>query len=250
MKYSGLYFIPTPSAQPADSSTTASTLISSLETHFHTLTRSAPWTLTYRLFRDTPPRPDPNTDNPTSYAHTYQHFLTHTSLSNRCYIHIAPPASAAKGSGTVAAIPISQSDAQASLLRNQLAALWSPRQTLSVQNGATYEGGLFAVQIGEVRAMREAHGGGMSSPGVVVCISTRLGEEDDVEASNVVKNGLGEEFDVDFAQAMIRELWGKIREGHDLGRAEAREVFMAPTVGPAYKDAAVRMWCEALRLRG
>lgn len=225
-------------------------MISSLETHFHTLTRSTPWTVTYRLFRDTPPRADPTSDAPTSYAHTYQHFLTHSSLSNRCYIHIAPPASANKGSGSVAAIPISQSDAHASLLRNQLAALWSPRQTLSVQNGAAYEGGLFTVQIGEVRAMREAQGGGVSSPGVVVCVSTIVGGEDDEERSNGATNGNGEEVDMQFAQAMIRELWGKIKEGRDLGRAEAREVFMPPSRGGTDTDAAVRMWCEVLRLRG
>lgn len=118
----------------------------------------------------------------------------------------------------------------------------------------TYEGGLFAVQIGELRAMREAQSGGISSPGVVVCISTVVGGEDDEEATNEsksgVQNGTGGEADVEYAQAMIRELWGKIREGRDLGKAEAREVFMALREGSADTDAAVRMWCEILRLRG
>ncbi|KAJ4342126.1 hypothetical protein N0V95_007036 [Ascochyta clinopodiicola] len=249
MKYSGLYFIPTPTNAPADSSTTSNTLISALESNFHTLSRTSPWSLTYRLFRDTPPRSDPTSETP-SYAHTYQHFLTQSSLSqNRTWIHIAPPA--AKGPGTVAAIPAQQGEAQALLLRNQLAALWSPRHTLSVQNGATYTGGLFTVQIGEVRALREGQGGGVSSPGVVVCISTIAGGEEDV---NGAANGAGaeEEVDLEFAQATIRDFWGKLKEGRDLGRSEAREVLMIPIergLG-GEKEAAVRMWCEVLRLRG
>lgn len=146
------------------------------------------------------------------------------------------------------AIPVSQSDAQAALLRGQLATLWSPRQTLHVQNGATYEGELLTVQIGEVRAMRE-QGGGVSSPGVVVCISTVVGGGDEEGSANGVQNGTVE-VDTEFAQAMIRDLWAKMREGKDLGRAEVREVFMALQGGNEDTDAAVRMWCEVLRLRG
>ncbi|KAF9691620.1 hypothetical protein EKO04_010484 [Ascochyta lentis] len=252
MKYSGLYFIPTSTNSPADSSNTLNTLISALESTFHTLSRTTSWSLTYRLFRDTPPRVDPSSDT-TSYAHTYQHFLTQSSLSqNRAYIYIAPPAS--KGPGTVAAIPAQQSEAQALLLRNQLAALWSPRHTLSVQNGATYTGGLFTVQIGEVRALREGQGGGVSSPGVVVCISTIAGGDEDAAEVNGAANGAAaeEEVEFEFAQATIRGFWGKLREGRDLGRSEVREVLMTPKEGgnAEEKEAAVRMWCEVLRLRG
>ena len=150
------------------------------------------------------------------------------------------------------AIPASQSDAQALLVRNQFAALWSPRQTLSVQNGATYTGGLFTVEIGEVRALREAQGGGFSSPGVVVCISTVAGQEDGGAAPDSAENGDAEHMDLEFVQATIRELWGKIREGHDLRKVEVREVLMAPRAENKreVEDATVRMWCEVLRLRG
>lgn len=150
------------------------------------------------------------------------------------------------------AIPSGQSDAQALLLRNQLAALWSPRQTLSVQNGATYTGGLFTVEIGELRALREAQGGGISSPGVVVCLSTVAGQEDHEEATNGVENGDTEQMDLEFAQATIQDMWRKIREGQDLGRGEVKQVFMTPKTldRREIKDATVRMWCEILRLRG
>jgi hypothetical protein len=61
-----------------------------------------------------------------------------------------------------------------------------------------------------------------------------------------------EEVDFEFAQATIREFWGKIKAGRDLGRLEVREVLMLPKEGESReeKDAAVRMWCEVLRLRG
>lgn len=162
----------------------------------------------------------------------------------------------------MSAIPSSQSDARALLLRHQLAALWTPRHTLSVQNGATYTGGLFTIHIGEVRALREGQGGGVSSPGVVVCISTTAGGDEDGEAGEagrgegVVSEGTEqngvEAVDFEFAQATIRELWGKIRSGRDLGRAEVKEVFMAPKEGGKSEetDAVVRMWCDILKLRG
>ncbi|KZM23524.1 uncharacterized protein EKO05_0011263 [Ascochyta rabiei] len=253
MKYSGLYFIPTSTNSPADSSTTLNALIPALESAFHTLSRTTPWSLTYRLFRDTPPRSDPSSDTP-SYAHTYQHFLTLSSLSqNRAYVHLAPPPS--RGPGTVAALPAQQSEAQALLLRNQLAALWSPRHTLSVQNGATYAGGLFTVQIGELRALREGQSGGVSSPGVLVCISTVAGIEEGVAEGNGAAHGAAaeeDEVDFGFAQATIREFWEKLKEGRDLGRSEVKAVLMVPKgrgLGEE-EEAAVRMWCEVLRLRG
>jgi hypothetical protein len=123
---------------------------------------------------------------------------------------------------------------------------------LSVQNGASYTGGLFTIYIGEVRALREGQGGGMSSPGVLVCISTIAGGEDGgAQTEGVNGNGV-EPVDFEFAQATIRELWGKIRSGRDLGRGEVKEVFMAPQADVKTEEtgAMVRMWCEILRLRG
>ena len=153
-------------------------------------------------------------------------------------------------------LPASQSEARALLLRHQLAALWTPRHTLSVQNGACYTGGLFTIYIGEVRALREGQGGGVSSPGVVVCISLTAGGSEDESAHSEGVNGNGngvEPVDFEFAQATIRELWGKIRAGRYLGRGEVKEVFMVPDgshVKSEATDAVVRMWCEVLRLRG
>lgn len=251
-----LYFIPTPTAQPADSAATASTLIAALETLFPTLTRAAPWTLTYRLFRDTAPRADPS-DTPAPHAHTYQHVLTHTALGpQRAYVYVAPPATAGSQSEnktpSITSIPASQSDSLAALLRHQLAALWTPRHVLSVANGALYTGGLFTIHIGELRAQREGHGGGASSPGVVVSIATTAGAEEDGGEDVAGQQNGTETGDFEAARAAVRELWGTIRAGRELGRGEVREVFMVPGGGSARDetDAVVRMWCEVLRLRG
>ena len=62
----------------------------------------------------------------------------------------------------------------------------------------------------------------------------------------------GTAIDFDYAEAVIRDCWAKIKEGRDLGRAEVREAMMAreDVNGTQEKDAAVRMWCNILRLRG
>jgi hypothetical protein len=124
-----------------------------------------------------------------------------------------------------------------------------------VQQGATYEGGPFTIHIGELRATRD--GGALQSPGVVVCISTTVSTYDASDATGEGENGAAadsrEEIDLDCAQASIRAFWNKIKAGRDLGRAEAREIMMTRRndMGPEdERQAVVRMWCEALRLRG
>lgn len=54
------------------------------------------------------------------------------------------------------------------------------------------------------------------------------------------------------AEQELRELWRLIKQGLDFGKAEVREVMMGkePVAGEGEKEAAVRMWCEVLRLRG
>jgi hypothetical protein len=259
MKYSGIYLISNPSTKPDDALHTVNTLIQAIETS-QDATRQKPWSLSYRLFRNTIPRAYTNEapldadGKPTAFAHTYQHLLHLSSLSpSRTYVHVQPPAD--QGAGSVSSIPLQQQDAHSALLRHQTAALWSPRHVLAVQQGATYHGGPFTIHIGELRAAREA--GAPQSPGVVVCISTTVSTYDagDVaeDGENGVKTEQAEAIDLDCAQAGIRAFWNKIRAGRDLGRAEAREVMMAPRndMGPEDEaQAAVRMWCEVLRLRG
>jgi hypothetical protein len=55
--------------------------------------------------------------------------------------------------------------------------------------------------------------------------------------------------DFDYAQTIIRDCWSKIKDNRDLGRSEVKEVLMAPDTEKE-NVAAVRMWCDVLRLRG
>ncbi|KAJ4363653.1 hypothetical protein N0V83_009949 [Neocucurbitaria cava] len=280
MKYSGLYYIPNPSTNLENSLATVKSLIQSIEDTFQTASRQTPWTLSYRAFRDTlPPNYTPPTDekgSPKPYPHTYQHLLHHSSYgATRTYICIQSPPSAAgeHAKGTVTAIPAQQQDSYASLIRHQQAALWSPRHVLSVQGGAAYTtGGMFDIQVGELRASREgpqAQSGVVQSPGVIVCISTLVGSAEEASSTSnsqkpgqngTAANGNGDDEgyaegpDFDYAQAVIRECWKKIKEGVDLGRSEVREVMMAAREevhgGLREQEAAVRAWCEVLKLRG
>ncbi|KAF1847342.1 uncharacterized protein K460DRAFT_383767 [Cucurbitaria berberidis CBS 394.84] len=267
MKYSGLYFIPNPTTNLDTSLNTVSTLVQSIETNFQNASREAQWTLSYRVFRDTTPRdhtaPNDADGKPKPFAHTYQHILHHSVYGqNRTYLYTQPPGDQGKGKGIVASIPSRQQDAYATLVRYQQAALWTPRHILSVQAGTAYTSGLCTIYIGELRATREGpQSGGVSSPAVVVCISTGVGAADTVEDSQdsgyqSVENGAdgdGDEgLDVEYAQSVIRDCWSKITEGRDLGRSEIREVMMAleDVNSVQERDAAVRMWCEVLRMRG
>ncbi|KAK1919323.1 hypothetical protein P3342_009047 [Pyrenophora teres f. teres] len=269
MKYSGLYFISNPSATIDASLSTVNTLIQGIESSFQSATRQTPWSLSYRAFRDTVPpgyqHPNGADGKPKPYAYSYQHLLHLSNLdSNRTYIYAQPVAQ----SGTVVSIPLRQQDSHASVLKFQLSALWTSRHTFSVREGTTYSGGLCTIQIGELRATREGpQSAGVLSPGIVVCITTTVGAEDTDDSLDLGHASLedeaamhiddddddDQEIDFEYAQTVIRECWSKIKDGRDLGRSEVREVMMAP-VAPGKKgqerDAAVRMWCDILRMRG
>ena len=196
---------------------------------------------------------------PKPFAHTYQHLLHHTSYGqNRTYICTQPPGE--QGKAIVASMPIRQQDAYATLVRYQEAALWTPRHVLSVQSGTAYTGGLCTIQVGELRATREGPQSGVQSPGVLVCISTVVGADTSEDSQdpgyksteNDTALDVDEAPDFDYAQAVIRDCWGKIKEGRDLGKSDIKEVMMAQedVKGSKETEAAVRMWCEVLRLRG
>jgi hypothetical protein len=144
-----------------------------------------------------------------------------------------------------------------------MSALWAPRHTIFVREAASYDGGQCTIQIGELRAVREGAGSGaVSSPGVVVCITTTVGSEDSEDGldsgSSSMENGSimdvdEEEPDFVLAQNYIRDCWEQIKSGRDLGRSEVREVMMAPVSAKTKeqeREATVRMWCDALRMRG
>ncbi|KAF2003171.1 hypothetical protein P154DRAFT_618160 [Amniculicola lignicola CBS 123094] len=300
MKYSGLYYIPATS--PELSTALLNNLVSSLESHFAHPVRLGLWALHHRLLRSVPPPARSNAPpvhEPTSYIHILQ--LSYLSTARvHCYIQpsvhpagsqtpllkpdAGPPvqgqsglpvpsqniAPGSKGSGTMIAIPASQSEAHTGLLVNQFSPLWAFRHALSVQNGITFGIGQFTVHIGELRSLRGRDMATAPGVGVVVCITTNTSGQD-VWASGVDEegedgyeelggtgsgeNGMAEvEEVVDFKdmQTDIRNVWGLVKDGVELGRGEVRDMMMAEETLPAGKgnEATVRMWCEVLRLRG
>ncbi|KAI8942252.1 hypothetical protein NX059_000333 [Plenodomus lindquistii] len=254
MQYSGIFLVNNPSTTLDASLVTVNALIQAIETSFPSIRREAPWSLSYRAFRDAvPPKYQPSKDaegKPQPYAHAYQHLLNHSSLDqNRTFVCVQPVSEPA----VVTSIPVHQQDAHVLTLRQYMAALWTPRHTLTIQQGATFSGGMFTIHIGELRATREGpQSGAIQSPGVVVCISMFVGGRDE-DTDGTAPASIDEDIDFDFAQSTIRGCWNMIREGRDIGRAEIREVMMAPvftTHKEREREAVVRLWCDVLRLRG
>jgi hypothetical protein len=251
-----LYYVNNPSTTLDASLNIVTSLVQGIETSYQTASQQAPWSLQYRMFRDTiPPRHVPAMDaegKPLPFAHTLQHHLYLSSLDqNRTYTCIQPPS----GTNTVSAIPLNQQEPYALLLRHQYSALWQPRHVLSLQQGTSYTAGLCTIQVGELRSIKEGpQSAGIQSPGVLVCISTVIGEdesEDSEGLANSVPSDEEEPLDLEYAQALIRDCWGQIKSNRDLGKSEVKEVMMALDSSKSReKDMAVRMWCDVLRLRG
>lgn len=171
------------------------------------------------------------------------------------YVQPAPPSTQTNGNsgqvlGPVTGIPTRQQDAYVHQLLHQGAALWDRRHILGVVNGVAFEGGAVRVLVGELRSQREG-AGSVGSSGVVACISTGAGSSSTASSNSEVgsvANAAAEKIDVEFAKAVIRDIWGKIKAGRDLGKGEVKEVWMQGE--EMNQSAAVRMWCEILKLRG
>lgn len=88
---------------------------------------------------------------------------------------------------------------------------------------------------------------------MLVCITTTIGADDleDWQKEGNTVPGEDEEPDFEYAQALIRDCWSKIKSGQNLGKSEVKEVMMdTNTVRKHENETAARMWCEAIRLRG
>ncbi|KAL6704203.1 hypothetical protein ACN47E_008460 [Coniothyrium glycines] len=266
MKYSGLFYINNPSTGLDTALSYVNELVQGIETSLQQVTRQSPWSLSYRAYRNpVPPNPQSPSDADSKaqqFAHTYQHMLSHTGIAaDRTYIFIQPP----NEPGVVASIPRQQQDAHASMTRHQMAALWTQRHVLRVEQGITYDGGLFTIQVGELRATREGpQSSAVNSPGVVVCISTVVGSlpSDDNTKAGHFETPSGhsaaapedQDVDFEFAQAMLKDCWRKIKGDKEFGgRAEVKETMMNAAITTSTeqeREASVRMWCELLRMRG
>lgn len=244
---SSLYFLPPTPDQPPPSTT--------LTTHLTTLynpTPLPPWSLTHRLFRETP--------LPTTLSHDkskppppsrYLQTLTLSHHAPRTYIAItsthAPPQTRAgtpadaawststggSDPATLISLPTSPSSEEfITLLLTKYGPLWQQRQILGIVNGQGFEIDDFRVRIGEVRQAGGGVGGG--GPGQMMGIGK--GAVCEVEWVG------GEEGDLEGAGEVIAGFW----EG--LGVKGGRKVYEVPGVREG--DGSVRQWFEGLRVRG
>jgi hypothetical protein len=138
--------------------------------------------------------------------------------------------------------------------------MWAARHSLTIPHGTTYAFGQYLLHIGEIRMARSgpSTSSNLMSPGIVVCITTTSnnkpeGSEEDKDSGYLsIDGGADEEIaDLEEAQAEVRAVWTSIKSGIEFGKAEVREVMMGREGirEDAEKEAAVRMWCDVLKLR-
>jgi hypothetical protein len=133
----------------------------------------------------------------------------------------------------VITIPSSQIEAFTTLLRDRFAALWTPRASLRVTGGLTYDAGEFVIRLGELRQM----GGGQQHLRAVLCsIETKTTSASEDQGANQ---------DHEVAKAVLSDAWKSI--GVDGGK----EFFAAYATEQAAEEGfdEARLWCEVLRLR-
>ena len=204
-----------------------------------------PWSLSHRLFRETPTGAPSHLEKGKPSEQRYLQVLALSYHVPRTYVAItstnapsqtqaATPASsdisgAEPKSGDPASMisipPGPQSEEFLQLVMSKLGPLWQQRQTLNVSHGHTFEVGDFWIRVGELR-----QGGGGSTQGergTVVEVQWNGGEdgEDDWES----------------AEAIVGSFWD------GLGVRGAKKVFWVP--GLRAGDGSVAQWCEILRIR-
>jgi len=155
----------------------------------------------------------------------------------------AAMATASGMADTVITIPLSQRDQFYDLIKTKMGALWTPRMTLQVLNGAAFEAGDYIVRMGELKQV----GSQQIIRGVVVCIQSKPSPEQDNETVDKMKvddsTTHGQDESTKVRRDAVRDFWKKfgVVEG-------TKEAFCASQPGDD-GFAEVRLWCSVLRLR-
>ncbi|KAF6225228.1 hypothetical protein HO133_010425 [Letharia lupina] len=250
MPVTALYFLP---ASGPDSNPTQDILAKL--TSYYDLSPLPPWTLSHRIFRETPftqpsAQPFPSLTNGVDKAkppgprflqilslshHAPRTFVAITTTHSASQIKAATPASsnisaeAASGEPatiiSIAAGPSSEEFIQ--LIISKFGPLWQQRQILSAGYGHAFEIGDFRVRVGELR--QGGSGGGQMGRGAV-CEVTWIREEAEQEQEGW-----------EVGEAVVKGFW----EG--LALRGAREVYWVPGLGDG--EGTIRQWCELLRPR-
>lgn len=243
MPATGVYFVPTHSAE----SSPFSELFNRLTSHYDT-SPLPNWTLDHRLFRETPRPSAPVSLNlaadeqPKPSTTRYLQVLCLSHLADRSYVAITntlPPSQTRVGTpasstvssepsgepATIISIPAgSPSHDFLQLLNSKMGPLWTQRQSLSVRNGQASKVGDYNIRIGE---LVQGYGPGAALPrGAVIEIAWTGGEEKEpVQESEVFIQAFWESLEVRGARECV----------HIAGLGQGEDL--------------VRQWCEALRIR-
>ncbi|EON64449.1 hypothetical protein W97_03680 [Coniosporium apollinis CBS 100218] len=202
------------------------------------------WTLDHRLLRSTPSSID------FQGPWRYQHLLRLGHDPSKTFVHVADPSNTEDPArNATIAIPFDQQSAFANLLTSKYAALWTPKQTVQVQNGHAYAVGEFIIRLGELRlvGVQQRH------LGVIVSIQETVAPDNDEPKENGELAGPRADPDPDQlngeglrqVQDDIEDLWKQF------GISSAKELSNERpdgSRGGLFED--IRLWCELLRLRG
>ena len=203
-----------------------------------------PWTLSHRLFRETPT--GPGAEKSKAKGQRYLQTLTLSYHAPRTYVAITTTnAPAQTRAGTPASSNISANEAISGepavmvsipsglpseefvqLVVSKFSPLWQPRQTLSVPHGHSFDVGDFRIRFGELR--QGSGGGAQMGRGTVVEVQWNGSDEEGGE-------------DWESAEAVIGSFWD------GLGIRGAKKVFWVPGLGDG--EGSIRQWCDILRIR-
>jgi hypothetical protein len=154
----------------------------------------------------------------------------------------------------VIAIPSAQLEQQTQFLANTLAAQWVLRHGLQVTGGISYTISDYTIHIGALHSARNAAAPNTISPGVVVCIERNMEDIPGMDDTTAEEDQELLEQNREGMQAFWEEVI-LAESGLDIAGLEVKVMDMiAPPKShtPAFEDAqaGVRLWCQALLLRG
>lgn len=210
-----------------------------------------PWGLEHRLLRsaDTPNTSDPKTQP------RHQEILTLLHRPGKAFVAIdGQPSAVQKPNGagrtegdkaakigdSVIAIPAQQRDEFYRMVANKMAALWTPRMMLGIQNGMAYDTGEYIVRMGELKQVTSQN----TNRALIVCIQSHGGPGQETEPTQKpeAETGAKEEQERQLRKEAVQKFW------KTFGIEGAKEAYHVSKPGDDEFEE-IRLWCDVLRLR-
>jgi hypothetical protein len=205
-----------------------------------------PWGLEHRLLRaaDAPTTSDSKTQP------RYLEILTLLHRPGKAFVAIDGPSAVEKPNGagekavkigdSVIAIPAQQRDEFYRMIVNKMAALWTPRMMLGIQNGMAYDIGEYIVRMGELKQVTAQN----TTRALIVCIQSNAGpgQETKLTQRPDADTGAKEEQEWQLRKEEVQKFW------KTFGIEGAREAYYVSKLGDDEFEE-IRLWCDVLRLR-